>query len=167
MGNTSSSVCLVEGKHGRMGTRRLPHRQLYTWPKCWTHRLIFLQTVEGAQILGYTEVLLNHSHWSHILTLNTHTLAEAMACHIMSPGVLHTVGDCITLFPLTSHTDLTHWPHTLTPTEATTYLLLPWRYCQLGTHLQKVPHIMNILDTHTHTNRSHHLQKGYITRGMS
>lgn len=163
MGNTSSSVCLVEGKHGRMGTRRLPHRQLYTWPKCWTHRLIFLQTVEGAQKLGYTEVLLNHSHWSHILTLNTHTLAEAMACHIMSPGVLHTVGDCITLFPLTSHTDLTHW-HQQKP---------PPIYCyhgdtaSRGTHLQKVPHIMNILDTHTHTNRSHHLQKGHITRGMS
>ena len=89
-----------------------------------------------------TEVIIptDLTYW---LTLNTHTNRShgLQKCHIMSTSLLHTVGDCITLFPLTSHVNI--------HTNRSHYLLLLWILPAGGAHLQDVSHIMNILDTHT------------------
>lgn len=61
----------------------------------------------------------------------------------MSTSLLHTVGDCITLFPLTSHvnihTNRSHYQFTVTMDTTS----------RGGADLQDVSHIMSILDTHT------------------
>ena len=131
----------MEGNHKEgweQGQRLVPQTAAYMYYG-WV--LVDLPTV--LEWGPETEVIIptDLTYW---LTLNTHTNRShgLQKCHIMSTGLLHTVGDCITLFPLTSHTDLTcQHTHQQKP--------LPI-YCYYGYYqLQEVSHIMNILDIHT------------------